>query len=999
MPLSTPVRAGVALLIALWVLLPCGARSALLINELQSSNVDGLADEDGDHEDWIELLNTGPAAADLTGYGLSDDPLTPLRWTFPALSIAAGERLLVFASGKDRLGTELHTNFSLKSEGEPVLLSDPTGLPVDLYPAQFLPVGISGGRWPDGEAVGYLYDAPTPGAENTGTAYTGIAAAPEISPSGGFYAGGLTATISDPGGQAESIAWTWDGWEPGPDSTAYAGPIPVDGTRVLRARSFETGKLPSPIATRTYIVDDTVTLPVMSVVTDPDHLWDYDTGIYVLGAGNPSFPYEGANFWMDWERPAHVEGMQAGGLADFGLDLGLRIHGNMSRTKPQKSLRLVMRGGYGTRALAEPLFAEQGNPLADFERVLLRNASNDWCIAHLRDGFLQDTVRHLDLDCQGFVPHLVYLNGEYWGIQHLREYMNAHYLEDHHGVDPHNVDILEGQGTVFDIMAGDNETYWPLALFLEDNGLAEPVNYDYVAGQIDVENFATYNIVEIYYGNVDWPRNNRRFWRERTPGARWRWMLIDLDYTLGLLRDAAFDNLDYATTPDGGSQNPPWATLMLRRLLENDGFRADFINRYLDHLNSTFLPGRLLPMLQTEVDRLDPEMDRHMVRWEGSYLGWAYAIEDIEEYLNDRPAHARQHLVDKFGLGDTLTLDLAVSPPHSGQVRLTAVSTDSAWRGLYHQGNPIALSALPAPGWSFAGWSDGSMDAERTISPTGATQLRAEFESNQGPQPRIVINEVNYNSGTLFDPGDWVELYNSGSGDADLGGWIFRDGDDLHGYLFAPGTLLAPGEFALICENRAVFTALFPGADPLPGDLGFGLSGGGEALRLFDADGTLHDTLTYDDAPPWPPEPDGNGPTLELIHPTLDNAAAESWAASSPVTAPHGTPGEQNSRYDATGSPPPAAIGFGLAAPFPNPFNPRTHLDFSLPGKERVRLSVHDIRGRELARLVDGVLDAGHHSREWEGVDDAGRELPAGVYLLRLEAGGESSSRKLVLLK
>ncbi len=259
------------------------------------------------------------------------------------------------------------------------------------------------------------------------------------------------------------------------------------------------------------------------------------------------------------------------------------------------------------------------------------------------------------------------------------------------------------------------------------------------------------------------------------------------------------------------------------------------------------------------------------------------------------------------------------------------------------------------------------------------------------------MNEINYNSALDFVVGDWVEFYNSGSETVDLDGWEFRDENDVHVYAFEPGTMIAPGEYLLLCEDRAAFLAQFPGTDPLPGNTGFGFSGGGELLRLYDDFGFLHDSLEYNDVPPWPPEADGDGPTLELIHFTRDNAAAENWAASSGA-APHGTPGAQNSTFDETAAPVTPASA-SLAAPFPNPFNPSTRLSFTLATAGPARLSIHDIRGRELTRLADGPLASGSHSFDWQARDVYGREFPAGVYLVRLRAAGILQSRKIVLLK
>jgi len=86
------------------------------------------------------------------------------------------------------------------------------------------------------------------------------------------------------------------------------------------------------------------------------------------------------------------------------------------------------------------------------------------------------------------------------------------------------------------------------------------------------------------------------------------------------------------------------------------------------------------------------------------------------------------------------------------------------------------------------------------------------------------------------------------------------------------------------------FSSAFPSVTNYIGDLGFGLSGGGELIRLFDAESTLIDSVDYDDDDPWPPEPDGDGPTLELINPTNDNSLVGSWQTS----VDHGTPGTAN---------------------------------------------------------------------------------------------------------
>ena len=158
----------------------------------------------------------------------------------------------------------------------------------------------------------------------------------------------------------------------------------------------------------------------------------------------------------------------------------------------------------------------------------------------------------------------------------------------------------------------------------------------------------------------------------------------------------------------------------------------------------------------------------------------------------------------------------------------------------------------------------------------------------------VVINEINYNSLDSFDPGDWVEIYNSSNETIDLGSWLLKDDKDDHIFTIPLNTLLLPNQYLVFCTDTIKFKALFPDVNPYYGDLGFGLGGGGDIVRLFDYNGLLVDIVEYDDIAPWDTLADGSGPTLELNHPSLDNSLGENWSASQG----YGTPGAVNSAYN-----------------------------------------------------------------------------------------------------
>ena len=149
------------------------------------------------------------------------------------------------------------------------------------------------------------------------------------------------------------------------------------------------------------------------------------------------------------------------------------------------------------------------------------------------------------------------------------------------------------------------------------------------------------------------------------------------------------------------------------------------------------------------------------------------------------------------------------------------------------------------------------------------------------------------------NPGDWVELHNPTNESIAIGFWEFKDGNDTHVFIIPENQVLESGAYLVLCKDSLAFNDNFPNVSNFIGEFDFGLNGGGEVVRLFDAGELQVDEVNYDDSSPWPLEPDGNGPTLELIHPSLDNDLGVNWATSDNNG---GTPGVVNSVYTADSS-------------------------------------------------------------------------------------------------
>jgi len=265
--------------------------------------------------------------------------------------------------------------------------------------------------------------------------------------------------------------------------------------------------------------------------------------------------------------------------------------------------------------------------------------------------------------------------------------------------------------------------------------------------------------------------------------------------------------------------------------------------------------------------------------------------------------------------------------------------------------------------------------------------------------PIIVINEINYNSASDFDSEDWIELYNRSGSAIDISGWVFMDENRTPSYVMTPGTILQGDGYLVIARDLTMFQTKYPDVVNVTGSMNSGLNGGGEIIFLYNSEGKLVDSLTYDDNLPWPVEADGNGSSLELKNPALDNSKATYWSAS----IGHGTPGKINSTYivgvkDEDNSSKPSE--FSLLQNFPNPFNPVTNVRFEIPEQSVVHLTVYNILGKQVDEIVNKEFSPGIYSFKWDGSN-----FSSGVYLLQIDAHsiitGRSfnSVKKLILLK
>jgi hypothetical protein len=684
--------------------------NGLVINEVLAENSTINIDPDFKrHADWIELYNNSNRTIDLSFYALSDDENNLQKWEIPqGTKIKPKGYLLIWADGKYDKFKAVHTNFKLSGKGETLTLSDDEGNILDSiqFPKQKGDISCTKLN----NSIVYMH--PTPGKKNT-TTYSSSKRAKEvkISLKSGFYSGGQTVTLSQSNGGV--IYYTTDGSIPTKASRKYTTPIHITKTTILKATAFENGKFASEVSSASYFINEQpITLPVVSIGINPSYLYNNQFGIY-------------KNYTLKTRKAATIQYFKNGQL-QFSKNMGLALSGNQTRAYAQKSLAIFFKSKYGSKSLKYPLFRDK-EEIKKVKSFVLRSSGNDWGFTMMKDGLVHTLIRDtMDLDFQSYEPAIVFINGQYWGIHNIREKTNEDFIEANHGVDSKAIDFLAEQD---DIKAGSGADYFALLNYIKQHPLNIPANYNYVKSKMEIDEYINYMITELYVGNIDWPYNNIKYWKEQSSNGKWRWILYDTDDSFD---SSDFDSLAFVLDETSTFEsNPPWSTFLFRSLMKNRTFKEQFIGAFQSHLNITFETGRVEYFIETLKTAIEPEIQRHFTKWprrnnqDWEFGDWG-SIKELYRFANERPAMVRSMLSSHFSLSGNRTL--RIDTPIGGAVQLDGILIDEPFQGKYFNNSMVRLKAYETSGAKFVKWSNGQTSKEITLKLNKNIHIKAIFQ-------------------------------------------------------------------------------------------------------------------------------------------------------------------------------------------------------------------------------------------------------------------------------
>ncbi|NLH16751.1 MAG: hypothetical protein GX455_09235, partial [Phycisphaerae bacterium] len=627
------------------------------------------------------------------------------------------------------------------------------------------------------------FTTPTPGSANISGAL-GIVEEIEFSHKRGFYAAGFSLTLASDTPGAE-IRYTLDGTAPSATTgTVYTGPIAISATSIVRAMGFKPGWLDSAVKTHTYLfiadilqqsptgaapsadwpaagtfnnqvmnygmdpdivtvdsryktlVDDAlVAIPSLSIVTDPNHLFNAGNGIYVNASQDG----------RAWERPVSLELIDPSGNDGFQINCGLRIRGGYSRSgdNPKHAFRVFFRGEYGEGKLNYPLFGDEG---ADsFDKVDIQTSQNySWSFGGdsrntmCREIFSRDTQRAMGQPYTRSRYYHLYLNGQYWGLYLTQERCEARYAETYFGGSKDDYDVVKVEAGSYTINATDGtlDKWQTIFNALDTFKNAEPyfrfqgLNTDGTANAsyerfLDIDNLIDYMICTYYVGDFDGPVSNflgntspNNFYGiyNRVHPDGFKFFRHDAEHSL-------FDDNSWGidrTGPFPAGQtfdkfNPQYLS---QKLAENIEYRV----RFGDRVHKYFYNGGLLTSSSASqrflarAATIDTAIIAESARWGDSKTStnlnrndhWLPQINYISgTYMNNRPAIVLNQLIGKgwypnvaapsfspFGGYVNPGYSLTMSNPGGGDLYYTLDGTDP--RKYSHLSTPGADVTLAA---------------------------------------------------------------------------------------------------------------------------------------------------------------------------------------------------------------------------------------------------------------------------------------------------------------
>ena len=527
-----------------------------------------------------------------------------------------------------------------------------------------------------------------------------------------------------------------------PRQKKYKEALKITKTTFVLFRCVYKSLHKDTIIARSFIFDTVSKLPTLSIAIDNADLWDSQKGIYTRGAGaffsDSTGHWENCNFQKKWEKPIHIIYLDSSNNSVINQACGIRVFGESTRRQPDKSMKIVARKKYGVKRFHYPFFEDK--EIDEYKQLVIRTSGNDYNRTRFKDVMNAYLARNLELDYMAYQPIRLYVNGQYWGVYNLREKINKHYLYYNHNASKDSSSIVMGRWVT---QHGDRKMYremynWFLKLdTMDDEAYKKAQNY------LDIKNYINYRVYQIFTNNVD-SRGNIRYWNSTDLDGKFRMILYDTDLSFGSL------DRDYLKKCLSSKQtnwfNNTWSTMYLRKLMQNDQFRYQFINQYAHIMNTALQTDTILSAIdkfqeiyKDELPRSNKELAKHLRSVPIPMEKWLKNINKFRYFAKKRPEIARREITNELAKDGLFYLKIEAG---NGVVSINKNYTlQLPFQGYYYKNIPLPISVSPDSGYLFVGWNNRFKNDTLLITQADTVTLSPLFE-------RIITKKTEVNNTT-----------------------------------------------------------------------------------------------------------------------------------------------------------------------------------------------------------------------------------------------------------
>ena len=540
------------------------------------------------------------------------------------------------------------------------------------------------GRFPDGNKLIVPMSSRSMGKTNNASIVR--LKKPKFNLESGFYNNSVTLKI-DPTLSSIPMYFTTDGSNPNKNSEQFKDSLIVKENITIKAK-FIVGEFESKNKHLSLFVNEKTQLPIVSIIADSNSIWNDTIGIMKKGfSAEDTFPYKGANYWKNIKLAAFVEYFNEDKKALLKEKVKIKIHGNYSKTSALKSIRLIA-NNKNDNFKFQPFKNKKSD---EFSEIILRNSGQDALKVHFRDAFFQNYLGpKINVDFQAAQPCVVFINGEYYGLLHLRERYNKTYFEESFGRDD-NYSLLKLWGVE---IIGNNKSYIELREKIKKLSIKNsPLETERAIGHFDIKNWTDYYITQTYAANLDWIPNNSMFWNSEK-NTKWKYLLVDLDAGIGSKKNNMYehDMFEYLLQEASNKE--------FLVFLSNTHIKETFLTRYMDLLNTLLKPENIFSAALDFQKKIEPEMPRLLKKYDSKkYFGtnekiikkWERLnLKKMYTFFNKRPENIKKQLKKYFQIKSVYTIKIL----SECSFNLNSLSLQGNFLGEYFSGIEYTIKII-----------------------------------------------------------------------------------------------------------------------------------------------------------------------------------------------------------------------------------------------------------------------------------------------------------------